>query len=206
MVPSWIPFRLERAPRASVKKSDKVCHINWTLCWPRVASRLCSNVWGGPNQTESYHVACSSWFQHVSIGWSELIDICSERLRPRITISIMFARVERSVLPCFNLVSYCKCREGSSIYCGTPLMENLPDSNQDDPQLMIWKKWLKGTFRVNPKFLTINCWMMLNVFYNMFPFCRWYHGVDVSRKWLGQSLTINREIVAKLGPFPVQQL
>ena len=24
------------------------------------------------------------------------------------------------VLPCFNLVSYCKCREGSSIYCGTP--------------------------------------------------------------------------------------
>ena len=55
----------------------------------------------------------------------------------------MFARVERwSYLVSIWLV-IANAERVRPFIVVPPLMENLPDSNQDDPQLMIWRKWLK---------------------------------------------------------------
>ena len=55
----------------------------------------------------------------------------------------MFARVERwSYLVSIWLV-IANAERVRPFIVVPPLMENLPDSNQDDPQLMILRKWLK---------------------------------------------------------------
>jgi hypothetical protein len=94
-----------------VKKSDKVCHINWTLCWPRVASRLCSNVWGA--QTKQNHIMLPvrvdfsmfqlddlSWLIFVQKGWDHesLFRLClhaSNVLSYLASIWLVIANAER---------------------------------------------------------------------------------------------------------------